>query len=246
MTTKITEQQRADLLAELRAQNAALLADPETTGEHAAADAAYLMDRPDAWAALEALKTNAAEVPDATWAEMLGITEKVLDWITDDLYDLDLMDFDLREGTCFYFITDRGREALEAAVKAEEAAALETAAEQRRKRRFGWLTIEDVWTHDVLLEAGPLTWEDWESRARPVLYDRRVEELVKRGECFTRDEDGKLADFVPPSDDPAYFVKSAHKLQKRGHVERRKDGTYASVRPHPLQPEEAPWPVIRF
>ncbi len=254
MSTKITEELRAQLLDELRAQNAAYAAaelpdpeeivadtakpaaadhtaEPPPTPDHVADDAAFLMADPDLRDALETLahRGKDGDLEETRWRRMLGLTENQLDLVTDELLTRELIrDYD--SGDLFerwsWVLTDRGRAAL-------DAVAPEIAKEDRLRRLLGPLTLPDLWAHDALIVRGPLSWMAWAAEARPHLHFAVREAWRKSGKSIG--EDGNYR--WPPYD--TAFAKSAFKLLKRGFVERRPEGTYAAIRPAVLKPEEA-------
>ncbi len=88
-------------------------------------------------------------------------------------------------------------------------AALER-AEAASAEEHGELTIEDLWAHDVLVVEGPLPRDRW----------RQIADDPSKG-GYTTD-----------------FEASAARLLGRLCVELREDGTYASIRPPMVMPED--------
>jgi hypothetical protein len=261
MSTKITEELRAQLLDELRAQNAAHTAaeppDPEEiVGEtvkpaaadltvkaatpatktasgpdRVTADAAFLMANPDLRDALETLAHRGKD------GELEETRWRRMLGLTENGLEMvtdELFAHRLADVYDSGDLFERWSWVLTDRGRAAlDAVAPEIAKEDRLRRLLGPLTLPDLWAHDALIVRGPLSWMAWAAEARPHLHFAVREAWRKSGKSIG--EDGNYR--WPPYD--TAFAKSAFKLLKRGFVERRPEGTYAAIRPAVLKPEEA-------
>jgi len=173
----------------------------------ALADAAYLLDYSAALVALEMLDDFALDggLWQSAWGGMCGewpgLSLDEFNTVHSRLAERGLIDEDWRHSrfgdeSIFTMVSARGRAILDRA----EAADAE---------HHGKLTLEDLWTHDVLLVEGPLPRDRW----------RQIAEAPSKGGY------------------PTDFETSAARLLGRLYVERREDGTYASLRPPMVEPE---------
>jgi hypothetical protein len=185
-------------------------------------DAAILMEHLDLRDALEILAHRGrGELEQTRWQRM-GAPETTIDALYDGgfIYPCDHEEHDHAD---YWELSPRGRAAL-AAVEPE------IAKEDRARRQLGPLTIADLWAHDVLVDKGSLSWKEWAAEARPHLLRAQEEAWIESGKAI------RHGNYCPPPWDTV-FAKSVFKLIKRGFVARRKDGTYASLRPMILKPE---------
>jgi DNA-binding MarR family transcriptional regulator len=200
--------------------------EPAPEPEHVAEDAAFLMANLHLRDALEVLahRGKDGELEQTRWRRMLRISEYGIEDTIDALSDGGLIaPCDHEEHAWYWEITPRGRAAL-AAVEPE------ITKEDRARRHLGPLTYADLWAHDCLIDKGPLAWTAWAAEAEPHLYRAKEQAWQKSGKAI------RHGNYCPPPRGTA-FAKSVFKLIKRGFVARRKDGTYASLRPMILKPE---------
>jgi hypothetical protein len=191
-----------------------VMADPEdiigpgAEQPHVTEDTTFLLEYDHARHALEMLHDFAIDggLWQSAWygmcAEWPGLSSDEFDEVYRAVSERKLIDEDWRESRGGY------DESIFTTVNVRALAALDR-AEAASAGHHGRLTMEDIWTHDVLIAEGPLTRDRW----------RQIAEDPSKG-GFTTD-----------------FETSVARLLGRLYVEAREDGTYAAIRPQVLKPE---------